>query len=223
MTTAVKKALRKRDPLHVVKAEIGSRPQQCTTQSSRHVEKPGSARPRLSNAVEVGNYSAPSRRARRELSLFRFQQHAAGRNSTPEVAQEPAEVWTPPGYPVDGGVCDDDGIPLTWSRVRMAHDWLVAHAASSAAGLGIAAAGAAGAAGAAARGACGPSWWPVPGYGPGCGAAPPAATGGAPAAASGAPGPPPAELAAALAPRVSGREPGGGDARGGGLAPSRPH
>ena len=51
-----------------------------------------------------------------------------------DVAQEPAEVWTPPGYPVDGGICDDDGIPLTWSRVRTAHRWLVDHATCDAAG-----------------------------------------------------------------------------------------
>ena len=34
----------------------------------------------------------------------------------------------PPDWPVEAGVCDDDGHPLTWGRVAAAHAWLVRHA-----------------------------------------------------------------------------------------------
>ena len=53
----------------------------------------------------------------------------------PEVAEEPAEVWTPPGLPLDASVQDDDGHPLTWGRVQAAHDWLVRHATCAAADI----------------------------------------------------------------------------------------
>ena len=46
----------------------------------------------------------------------------------PEAQDEPAETWTPPDWPVEAGVCDDDGHPLTWGRVAAAHAWLVSHA-----------------------------------------------------------------------------------------------
>ena len=39
----------------------------------------------------------------------------------PEAQAEPAETWTPPDWPVEAGVCDDDGHPLTWGRVAAAH------------------------------------------------------------------------------------------------------
>ena len=38
------------------------------------------------------------------------------------------ETWTPPGWPVDASITDAEGHPLTWGRVRQAHEWLVAHA-----------------------------------------------------------------------------------------------
>ena len=59
---------------------------------------------------------------------------AVGAVPYPEVAEEPAEVWTPPGYPVDASIGDGDGIPLTWARVQMAHNWLVEHATCAAGG-----------------------------------------------------------------------------------------
>ena len=33
-----------------------------------------------------------------------------------------------PDWPVEAGICDDDGHPLTWGRVALAHTWLVSHA-----------------------------------------------------------------------------------------------
>ena len=47
----------------------------------------------------------------------------------PDVAEEPAETWTPPDYPVEAGISDGEGHPLTWGRVATAHRWLVLHAA----------------------------------------------------------------------------------------------
>ena len=58
---------------------------------------------------------------------------ALGAVPYPEVAAQHAECWTPPGYPVDAGVRDDNGIPLTWAAVRYAHEWLTAHATCAAA------------------------------------------------------------------------------------------
>ena len=58
---------------------------------------------------------------------------ASGAVPYPEVATQPAECWTPPGYPVDAGIRDDNGIPLTWAAVRYAHEWLTAHATCAAA------------------------------------------------------------------------------------------
>ena len=45
----------------------------------------------------------------------------------PEVQTEPAETWTPPDWPVEAGIGDGDGHPLTWGRVAQAHAWLVRH------------------------------------------------------------------------------------------------
>ncbi|MDC0526154.1 hypothetical protein OAO87_04050 [bacterium] len=36
------------------------------------------------------------------------------------------------GWPVEAGICDDDGHPLTWGRVAAAHAWLVRHASCEA-------------------------------------------------------------------------------------------
>ena len=47
--------------------------------------------------------------------------------------EDPAETWTPPGYPPDGSLSDDNGYPLTWGRVVLAHNWLVRHATCAAA------------------------------------------------------------------------------------------
>ena len=46
----------------------------------------------------------------------------------PEVAQETAETWTPPGHPLEASLLDGDGHPLTWGRVLAAHGWLTHHA-----------------------------------------------------------------------------------------------
>ena len=43
------------------------------------------------------------------------------------------EMWTPPGWPDELSILDADGYPLTWARVRLAHEWLVAHASCDAA------------------------------------------------------------------------------------------
>ena len=48
-------------------------------------------------------------------------------------AGEPAETWTPPGYPLENSISDDDGHPLTWGRVVAAHGWLSQHATCAAA------------------------------------------------------------------------------------------
>ena len=53
---------------------------------------------------------------------------ARGSVPYPEVAEEPAEVWTPPGHPVEHSLLDDYGHPLTWGAVCTAHAWLTAHA-----------------------------------------------------------------------------------------------
>ena len=49
----------------------------------------------------------------------------------PEVAQETAETWTPPGIPQP--ISDDDGHPLTWGKVLQSHNYLVTHASCAAA------------------------------------------------------------------------------------------
>ena len=49
------------------------------------------------------------------------------------MAEEPAETWTPPGYPIDASIGDGDGHPLTWARVVTAHEWLTQHATCAAA------------------------------------------------------------------------------------------
>ena len=46
----------------------------------------------------------------------------------PDVAEEPAEVWTPPERPIESSIHDSDGHPLTWGTVAYAHAWLVSHA-----------------------------------------------------------------------------------------------
>ena len=55
-----------------------------------------------------------------------------GYPEVPGYEDDPAEFWTPPGsaFPIS----DDDGHPLTWGRVRLAHASLVAHASCEAAG-----------------------------------------------------------------------------------------
>ena len=58
---------------------------------------------------------------------------ASGAVPYPEIAGEAAEVWTPPGFPIDGSISDDHGHPLTWARVQAAHDWLTLHATCAAA------------------------------------------------------------------------------------------
>ena len=58
---------------------------------------------------------------------------ASGAVPYPEVAEEPAETWTPPGYPIDASIGDGDGHPLTWARVVTAHEWLTQHATCAAA------------------------------------------------------------------------------------------
>ena len=50
------------------------------------------------------------------------------------AADEPAEVWAPPGLPVAASVGDCHGHPLTWGTILRAHEWLVAHASCSSAG-----------------------------------------------------------------------------------------
>ena len=49
------------------------------------------------------------------------QAFAPGAVGYPEVQTEPAETWTPPGWPVEAGISDGDGHPLTWGRVAYAH------------------------------------------------------------------------------------------------------
>ena len=44
----------------------------------------------------------------------------------PEVAEEPFEVWVPPGDP--SPLLDAESHPLTWGGVRAAHDYLLRHA-----------------------------------------------------------------------------------------------
>ena len=56
------------------------------------------------------------------------QPFATGSVGYPDVAEEPAEVWTPPEWPIETSVSDGDGHPLTWGRVAAAHVWLVRHA-----------------------------------------------------------------------------------------------
>ena len=58
---------------------------------------------------------------------------ATGTVPYPEAASEPAETWTPPGFPLADSISDDDGHPLTWGRVKDAHDWLTRHASCAAA------------------------------------------------------------------------------------------
>jgi hypothetical protein len=58
---------------------------------------------------------------------------ASGAVPYPEAADEPAETWTPPDHPVEASICDSEGHPLTWARVRAAHDWLTLHATCAAA------------------------------------------------------------------------------------------
>ena len=60
------------------------------------------------------------------------QAFAPGAVGYPEVQTEPAETWTPPDWPVEAGIGDGDGHPLTWGRVAYAHAWLVQHASCAA-------------------------------------------------------------------------------------------
>ena len=60
------------------------------------------------------------------------QAFAPGAVGYPEVQTEPAETWTPPDWPVEAGIGDGDGHPLTWGRVAHAHAWLVQHASCAA-------------------------------------------------------------------------------------------
>ena len=54
--------------------------------------------------------------------------YAASSVGYPDIAEEPAEVWTPPEWPIETSVSDAEGHPLTWGRVAAAHAWLVSHA-----------------------------------------------------------------------------------------------
>ena len=64
----------------------------------------------------------------RETQNERTQGTQPGAVGYPGVSETAAETWTPPGWPVDTSITDAEGHPLTWGRVRQAHEWLVAHA-----------------------------------------------------------------------------------------------
>ena len=62
------------------------------------------------------------------MAVMRTKEFATGSVPYPEVAQETAETWTPPGHPLEASLLDGDGHPLTWGRVLAAHGWLTHHA-----------------------------------------------------------------------------------------------
>ena len=66
--------------------------------------------------------------------LICHQTFMSGAVGYPDAQATPAEVWTPPSWPIEAGILDDDGHPLTWGRVAAAHTWLVRHASCVRAG-----------------------------------------------------------------------------------------